>query len=92
MLIFRTEGLTCPEVLSTARRPRALALHAAAGFRSATPSPLRGPRKNWLESYKPEELFDANGAVMTTSLPSSRRATYGATPNANGGVIRNDLS
>ena len=49
--------------------------------------------KNWLESYKPEELFDANGAVKDDVLAFMPKGELriGANPNANGGVIRNDL-
>ncbi len=49
--------------------------------------------KNWLESYKPEELFDANGAVKDDVLAFMPKGELriGANPNANGGVIRDDL-
>ncbi|MBF1678053.1 MAG: phosphoketolase, partial [Scardovia wiggsiae] len=49
--------------------------------------------KNWLASYKPEELFDANGALreeVTEFMPKGE-LRIGANPNANGGVIREEL-
>ena len=49
--------------------------------------------KNWLESYKPEELFDENGAVkpeVTAFMPTGE-LRIGENPNANGGRIREEL-
>ncbi|MET7780497.1 MULTISPECIES: phosphoketolase family protein [Streptomyces] len=49
--------------------------------------------ETWLRSYRPEELFDAEGCPVTDVLAcvpdGSRR--LGATPHANGGLLVRDL-
>jgi xylulose-5-phosphate/fructose-6-phosphate phosphoketolase len=64
--------------------------------------PLAGVRENathlrlleqWLRSYRPEELFDADGRPtpeLTEWLPRGTRR-MGATPHANGGLLLRDL-
>ncbi len=87
------EGLDLPEVHRRQEDRGLLAFPpGAAGFRPRHRGPLRGSQ-NWLESYKPEELFDANGAVKDDVLAFMPKGELriGANPNANGGVIRNDL-
>ncbi|RAG86799.1 phosphoketolase [Streptacidiphilus pinicola] len=47
----------------------------------------------WLRSYRPEELFDAEGrpvAAVLARIPSGARR-LGANPHANGGLLRRDL-
>ncbi|ABK52294.1 Fructose-6-phosphate phosphoketolase [Acidothermus cellulolyticus 11B] len=64
--------------------------------------PLTDPRGNaehlamleaWMRSYRPEELFDAHGAVrpeLTDLAPRGARR-MSANPHANGGVLLRDL-
>jgi xylulose-5-phosphate/fructose-6-phosphate phosphoketolase len=64
--------------------------------------PLNDPRSNpahleqlqsWLRSYRPEELFDATGALvpaLATLAPTGSRR-MGANPHANGGLLLRDL-
>jgi xylulose-5-phosphate/fructose-6-phosphate phosphoketolase len=64
--------------------------------------PLTDPAKNpehlrqledWLRSYRPDELFDAQGRLtpeLAALAPSGERR-MGANPNANGGVLLRDL-
>ncbi|MFD5519720.1 phosphoketolase [Streptomyces sp. NPDC127066] len=64
--------------------------------------PLAGVRENpahlrqletWLRSYRPEELFDAQGrpvADVLACVPEGARR-LGATPHANGGLLLRDL-
>ncbi|MFF3419145.1 phosphoketolase [Streptomyces sp. NPDC002698] len=64
--------------------------------------PLAGVRENpehlrqletWLRSYRPEELFDAQGrpvADVLACVPEGSRR-LGATPHANGGLLLRDL-
>jgi len=64
--------------------------------------PLSDPAKNpehlkqlesWLRSYRPEELFDADGRLrreLRALAPSGARR-MGANPNANGGMLLRDL-
>ena len=64
--------------------------------------PLDGLAKNpehlkalevWLKSYKPEELFDSNGALLPelAALAPSGERRMGANPHANGGLLLHDL-
>ena len=49
--------------------------------------------EQWLRSYKPEELFDTNGAPrpeLVALAPRGRRR-MSANPHANGGLLRKDL-
>jgi xylulose-5-phosphate/fructose-6-phosphate phosphoketolase len=48
----------------------------------------------WLRSYKPEELFDQNGTFVPQlrALAPKGNRRMSATPRANGGVLRRDLT
>ena len=49
--------------------------------------------EDWLHSYPPEELFDANGApapILRALMPDGERR-MGANPHANGGLLLRDL-
>ncbi len=49
--------------------------------------------RDWLESYRPEQLFDENGAIrpeVTAFMPAGE-LRLGANPNANGGLLRQPL-
>ncbi|MEE1324594.1 MAG: phosphoketolase [Bifidobacteriaceae bacterium] len=49
--------------------------------------------KDWMNSYKPSELFDDKGAIrheVTDFMPTGE-LRLGANPNANGGLIRTPL-
>jgi xylulose-5-phosphate/fructose-6-phosphate phosphoketolase len=50
--------------------------------------------KSWLQSYRPEELFDANGAPLPglRELAPQRDQRMSATPYANGGLLVRDLA
>ena len=49
--------------------------------------------ERWLHSYRPEELFDADGRPvrLLRELMPSRERRMGSSPHANGGVLRRDL-
>ncbi|CAN5737510.1 phosphoketolase family protein [soil metagenome] len=49
--------------------------------------------ESWMRSYRPEELFDANGAPMRelVDLPPKGRRRMSANPHANGGLLLRDL-
>jgi xylulose-5-phosphate/fructose-6-phosphate phosphoketolase len=64
--------------------------------------PLSDPAKNpehlrqlesWMRGYKPEELFDAKGALVAdlAELAPKGERRMGANPNANGGILLKDL-
>jgi len=49
--------------------------------------------EEWLRSYRPEELFDAQGCLMPelAALAPTAERRMGANPNANGGILLRDL-
>jgi len=49
--------------------------------------------ENWLKSYKPEELFDEQGSLLPelAELAPKGNRRMGANPNANGGILLQDL-
>jgi xylulose-5-phosphate/fructose-6-phosphate phosphoketolase len=64
--------------------------------------PLTGPAENpehlhqleeWMRSYKPEELFDQNGALVAelAGLAPRGERRMGANPQANGGLLLKEL-
>lgn len=49
--------------------------------------------KEWLESYKPEELFDKNGKLIPelAALAPTGKHRIGSNPHANGGLLLREL-
>ena len=49
--------------------------------------------ESWMKSYKPEELFDANGRLIDelAELAPEGDRRMGANPHANGGILLHDL-
>ena len=50
--------------------------------------------ESWMRSYRPDELFDERGALVSelASLPPSGERRMSANPHANGGELLRDLS
>jgi xylulose-5-phosphate/fructose-6-phosphate phosphoketolase len=50
--------------------------------------------EDWMKSYKPEELFDQNGKLVSelAELAPSGERRMGANPHANGGLLLRDLT
>jgi len=76
--------------------------HKLEGFWRSHQVPLAGVRKNsehlelledWMRSYKPEELFDANGTLVSEfrELAPAGNRRMGANPHANGGLLKKSL-
>jgi xylulose-5-phosphate/fructose-6-phosphate phosphoketolase len=76
--------------------------HKVEGFWRAHQVPMGGMHNNpehlklledWLQSYRPEELFDENGTLRSEirEVAPSGEKRLGATPYANGGLLRRDL-
>jgi xylulose-5-phosphate/fructose-6-phosphate phosphoketolase len=94
MIILRTpKGWTCPKEIDG---------HKLEGSWRAHQMPILDPVtnpahlklvENWMRSYKPEELFDASGALIPElkdmAPEGDRRIT--ANPHANGGKLRKPL-
>jgi xylulose-5-phosphate/fructose-6-phosphate phosphoketolase len=83
--------------------PKTVDGHKVEGFWRAHQVPVLDPTtnkaslkvvENWMKSYRPEELFDEQGApvaqVRAMAPQGSRRIS--ANPHANGGLLRKDLN
>jgi xylulose-5-phosphate/fructose-6-phosphate phosphoketolase len=82
--------------------PKEIKGHKVEGFWRSHQVPFSDVRDNpenlklledWMRSYKPEELFDAKGALvpeLKAMAPSGRRR-MSANPHANGGLLRKEL-
>ncbi|MGF1587814.1 MAG: phosphoketolase [Pleurocapsa sp.] len=94
MIILRTpKGWTAPERVDG---------HKVEGFWRAHQVPLAGMHSNpehlqileqWMKSYRPEELFDSQGTLITElkELAPKGDRRMSANPVANGGLLRKDL-
>lgn len=94
MLILRTpKGWTCPAEIDG---------HPAENNWRSHQVPLADARdteahtrllESWLQSYRPEELFDESGAPvdLVSSLAPEGDRRMSANPVANGGLLRQDL-
>jgi xylulose-5-phosphate/fructose-6-phosphate phosphoketolase len=94
MIVLRTpKGWTAPAEVDGKR---------VEGFWRAHQVPLAGVKKNpehlklledWMRSYRPEELFDENGALIAElrELTPSGTRRMGANPHANGGLLKKNL-
>ncbi|MEC4747236.1 phosphoketolase family protein [Methylomicrobium sp. Wu6] len=82
--------------------PKEVDGHKVEGFWRAHQVPLSGMKENpahlkqleeWLRSYKPEELFDANGRLISElkELAPKGVRRMSANPHANGGLLRKAL-
>jgi xylulose-5-phosphate/fructose-6-phosphate phosphoketolase len=82
--------------------PKEVDGHKVEGFWRAHQIPILDPITNpahlrlveeWLKSYKPEELFDAAGALIPDlkELPPKGTRRLSANPHANGGLLRKAL-
>jgi xylulose-5-phosphate/fructose-6-phosphate phosphoketolase len=94
MIVFASpKGWTGPKVVNGRKNEGSYRAHQV---------PLTDPAKNpehlrqletWLRSYRPEELFDANGRLKSeiAALAPAGERRMGANPNANGGLLLRDL-
>jgi xylulose-5-phosphate/fructose-6-phosphate phosphoketolase len=95
MIVLRTpKGWTGPKEIDG---------HPVEGNWRSHQVPMSEVRKNarnreileaWLRSYRPDELFDADGALMSELADLSPRSyrRMSANPHANGGLLLRDLS
>ena len=68
MIIFRTpKGWTCPKFIDGKKTEGSWRSHQVPLASARDTEAHFEVLKNWLESYKPEELFDENGAVKAGS-------------------------
>ena len=92
MIIFRTpKGWTCPKIVSDRQVEGTFRAHQV-------PIDMSKDEhlellEEWLRSYKPEELFDENGKLISelASLAPKGDKRMGMNPHANGGKLLKDL-
>ncbi|WP_454293861.1 phosphoketolase family protein [Salana multivorans] len=94
MIIFRTpKGWTCPEYIDGKRAEGSWRAHQVplASARD-TPEHLQ-VLADWLASYRPEELFDADGRVDADieAITPAGQLRMSDNPHANGGLLMKDL-
>ncbi|RYZ07895.1 MAG: phosphoketolase family protein, partial [Comamonadaceae bacterium] len=94
MIVLRSpKGWTGPKVVDGVRIEGTHWAHQVplTGF-AARPAHV-GLLEDWLRSYRPEELFDANGALRAEIAAIAPRGVrrMSANPHANGGLLLRDL-
>ncbi|MBM3978742.1 MAG: phosphoketolase family protein [Planctomycetes bacterium] len=93
MIVLRTpKGWTCPEYIDGKKCEDSWRSHQVPMGDAGKPEHLK-VLEGWLRSYRPEELFDANGRLkpeLAELAPTGARR-MGANPHANGGLLLRDL-
>jgi xylulose-5-phosphate/fructose-6-phosphate phosphoketolase len=94
MIVLRTpKGWTGPKVVDGHQVEGTFRAHQVPlGEVRTNPDHLR-MLEDWMKSYRPEDLFDANGRLLEelTSLAPKGDRRMGANPHANGGLLLKDL-
>ncbi len=94
MIILRTpKGWTGPRTVDGLQTEGSWRSHQVPlANLAAKPEHLR-QLEQWLRSYRPEELFDANGKLLAelADLAPKGERRMGANPHANGGALLRDL-
>ncbi|RBO88471.1 phosphoketolase family protein [Nocardia puris] len=94
MIVLRTpKGWTCPPVVNGDQVEGTFRAHQVPLPAARTDDTHRAVLEQWLRSYRPDELFDADGAPVAALLDQvpvgARRMS--ANPVANGGELIRDL-
>ena len=93
MIVLRTpKGWTGPKQVDGKKTEGYWRSHQVPFADTANPDHLR-LLEDWLRSYRPQELFDANGAPQAeiAALAPSGERRMGSNPHANGGILLKDL-
>ncbi|MEO6068546.1 MAG: phosphoketolase family protein [Gemmatimonadales bacterium] len=94
MIILRTpKGWTGPKVVDGLAVEGTWRAHQVPLAELATKPSHLAQLEEWLQSYRPDELFDANGALIAelAALAPVGQRRMGANPHANGGLLLHDL-
>ncbi len=94
MLILRTpKGWTGPKIVDGVQIEGTFRAHQVPLTNVRENPEHLGILESWMRSYKPEELFDAGGALMPelAALAPHGERRMGANPHANGGLLLRDL-
>jgi xylulose-5-phosphate/fructose-6-phosphate phosphoketolase len=94
MIILRSpKGWTCPKEIDGKREEGYWRSHQVPmGDMYENPGHVK-VLENWMKSYRPEELFDANGTLRPelAALPPKGERRMSANPHTNGGLLLKDL-
>ena len=94
MIVLKSpKGWTGPAEVDGKRMEGSFRAHQVPFADAAASDSHRGILEDWLRSYEPERLFDANGAPrahLLACVPEGPRR-MGANPHANGGLLLKDL-
>jgi len=94
MIVLRTpKGWTGPKEIDGKRVEGSWRSHQVPFADARTNDAHRAVLEDWLRSYRPEELFDKDGALVPEirDLHPVGDRRMSATPHANGGVLLRDL-
>lgn len=94
MIIFRTpKGWTGPKTVDGLPVEGTWRSHQVPLAELATKPEHLKMLEAWMKSYKPEELFDANGRLISelAELAPQGKRRMGANPHTNGGLLLHDL-
>jgi xylulose-5-phosphate/fructose-6-phosphate phosphoketolase len=94
MLVFRTpKGWTGPREVDGVQVEGTWRSHQVPLAETRTNDDHRAQLEAWLRSYRPEELFDEEGALVAelASLPPQGERRMSGNPKTNGGLLLHDL-
>ena len=94
MIVLRTpKGWTCPAVVDGLPVEGTWRAHQVPIAEARQNDAHRELLEGWMRSYRPEELFDGDGALVPeiAALAPAGERRMSATPHANGGVLLRDL-
>ncbi|MEO6703035.1 MAG: phosphoketolase family protein, partial [Jatrophihabitantaceae bacterium] len=94
MIVLRTpKGWTGPKVVDGLRIEGTFRAHQVPVADTRNNPEHRRILEDWLHSYRPEELFDADGGLVAElrSLAPTGPARMSANPHTNGGLLLRDL-
>lgn len=94
MIIFSTpKGWTGPKMVDGLQVEGTWRAHQVPLAELATKPEHVTMLESWMKSYKPDELFDGSGKLISALAELAPKGTkrMGANPNANGGLLLHDL-
>jgi len=95
MIVLRTpKGWTGPKTIDGKQVEGTWRSHQVPMGEVRTNAANRQVLEDWMRSYRPEELFDENGALVPelAELPPRSYRRMSANPHANGGLLLRDLA
>ena len=94
MIVLRTpKGWTCPKYIDGKKTEDSWRAHQVPLASAKDTHEHFRVLREWLRSYKPEELFDEDGrpVELIRSFPPKGSRRMGANPHANGGLLLREL-